>query len=525
MLHIRITRGPNREETLSISDKELPFTIGREKDNRLHIRSNAVSRYHAVLLRENGEHYVQDMNSTNGTLLNGKKTKKGRVNPGDKITIANVEIRIEGAPAPLQDTKVPLDLTVSIDRPISMDSTIVIKNPTETLKIVDAPGSVPQDDLSKSYSALQLLYRADEVLRDIGDFKQLLENFMTLIIEVIPADRGYIFLINRENGMPVPYVRHPGGVLEGDAEIVVSKTILQTAVKQKESLISNDALVDERFVHSKSVANLKVRSAMCAPLLNRGKVLGVIYLDSTDQSNLFVEDDLALLSAMALKAGIALDNARLYDDMRNLLINTVETLVRAIQARDPYTSGHSVRVTRYALQIGARLGIGTTDQHHLYLAAMLHDIGKIGIPDDLLNRPGRLNEAEIATVREHVKLGANMLRALGEMHPIVPLILHHHEAWNGSGYPDGLKGEKIPLISRILSVADSFDAMTSDRPYRQALLRTEAIDELKRCRGTTYEPKIVDVFLEVLENESTDVIDIELEGMNQEAPIEEPAPR
>jgi len=524
MIHLRITRGPNRVETLSISDKELPFTIGREKDNRLHIPSNAVSRYHAVLFHDGGEHYVQDMGSTNGTFLNGKKTKKGRVNPGDKVTIANVEIRVEGSPAPLNDASAPLDLTVSIDRPISTDSTIIVKNPTETLKI-KATQSTSPDDLSRSYSALQVLYRADEVLRDIGDFKQLLENFMNLITEVIPADRGYIFLINRESGMPVPYVRHPGGILEGDAEIVVSKTILQTAVKKKESLISNDALVDERFVHSKSVANLKVRSAMCAPLINRGKVLGIIYLDSTDQSNLFAEDDLTMLSAMALKAGIALDNARLYDDMRNLLINTVETLVRAIQARDPYTSGHSVRVTRYALQLGTRLELSTTDRHHLYLAAMLHDIGKIGIPDDLLNRPTRLNEDEIAVVREHVKLGANMLRALGEMHPIVPLILHHHEAWDGSGYPEGLKGKKIPLISRILAVADTFDAMTSDRPYRKALPRDEAIGELKRCRGTSYDPEILDVFLEILDDESSEEVEIDLDGIGQEAPIGEPAPQ
>jgi putative nucleotidyltransferase with HDIG domain len=243
--------------------------------------------------------------------------------------------------------------------------------------------------------------------------------------------------------------------------------------------------------------------SICAPLLNRNKVLGIIYLDSTDQSNLFTKDDLSLLSAMALKAGIALDNARLYDDMRNLFFNTVETLVRAIQARDQYTSGHSSRVSRYCQLIAEKLNLSTQDRHHLYLTSMLHDIGKIGIPDSLLNRPGKLTEEEMLKVREHVILGASMLKALGQMHPIVPLIRHHHEAYDGSGYPDGLKGDQIPLISRIVAVADTFDAMTSDRPYRKARSRSEAIEELKRCAGAMLDPIIVRAFVQCLDEQST----------------------
>jgi putative nucleotidyltransferase with HDIG domain len=243
--------------------------------------------------------------------------------------------------------------------------------------------------------------------------------------------------------------------------------------------------------------------------MNRSKVLGIIYLDSTDESNLYSKDDLALLSAMALKAGIAVDNARLYDDMRNLFFNTVETLVRAIQARDQYTSGHSARVTRYCLLTAERLGLSTREKQHLYLTAMLHDIGKIGIPDDLLNKPGKLTDEEFQRVRDHVKVGASMLQALGEMHPIVPLILHHHESYDGSGYPDGLKGTKIPLISRIVAVADTWDAMTSDRPYRKARSHQQAVDELKRCSGKNFDPKVIKVFLKILEEQSTAVLDKE----------------
>ena len=137
---------------------------------------------------------------------------------------------------------------------------------------------------------------------------------------------------------------------------------------------------------------------------------------------------------------------------------------------------------------------------------MLHDIGKIGIPDSLLNRKGKLTEDEFQQIRNHVTVGAQMLNALGEMHPIVPLILHHHEAWDGSGDPDGLKDEQIPRLSRILSVADTYDAMTSDRPYREAMSGSDAVKELKRCSGSHFDPAVVDVFLLVLEEQGVAII-------------------
>ena len=504
MLHLRIIRAPGTQDSVSIADGGLPYTVGRDKKNKLHIQSTAVSRFHAMLSAKKGDHFVRDMDSTNGTFLNGKRVKKAEIRPGDKITIANVDIMVEATPTPIQKTKGPLDLAVSIDDPIPSDATITVKNPTEELVVDGLLDRPPLDDSSRSYKALQTLYRADKIACDFEDFVLMLENLMDLILEVIPASRGYIFLINRDSGKLVPYVRRAPDSIADDTEIVVSKTILNTAVGEKESLLSNDAMVDERFIQSRSISVLTVRSAMCAPLVNREKVLGVIYVDSTDQSNLFTKDDLALLSAMALKAGISLDNARLYDDLRNLFYNTVETLVRAIQARDQYTSGHSARVSRFALLIGEKMGLSTKEKHHLYLASMLHDIGKIGIPDNLLNRNGKLSHDEIQQVRNHVKVGASMLKALGEMHPIVPLILHHHEAFDGTGYPDGLKGQQIPLMSRILAVADTYDAMTSDRPYRSAMSKADALEELRKCAGTNFDPRVVETFLEVLEERASD---------------------
>jgi putative nucleotidyltransferase with HDIG domain len=174
--------------------------------------------------------------------------------------------------------------------------------------------------------------------------------------------------------------------------------------------------------------------------------------------------------------------------------------VRTIQAKDQYTAGHSTRVSRYALMIADKLGLSTKEKHQLYLAAMLHDIGKIGVPDDLLNRPGNLSDEEMARVRSHVQVGASMIEMLGEMHPIVPLIRHHHECYDGSGYPDGLKGDQIPLVSRIIAVADMYDAMTSDRPYRRRRTHQFAVDEILSASGTKIDPRVAEAFLDVLKD-------------------------
>jgi putative nucleotidyltransferase with HDIG domain len=497
MLHVRIISGSSKGRTIALEPANLPLTIGRDPENVVVLDHTAISRFHCRITSEHGLYYVQDLGSTNGTYLNGRRVARERLSPGDELIVANVGMLVEASKSSIHDARPPLNITVSIDqkqqkKPSMTMSSAEISGSHEILEGIGA-------DPNAAHRALQVLYNADSAFRNIEDLSLLLDNLLGIIMECIPASRGFVFLIQRDTNQLVPYARRPPGVASDDAEIVVSQTIIQTAVRQKASIISSDALVDERFVHSKSVAALDVRSAMCAPLFNRSNVLGIVYVDS-HKANSFSRKDLALFSALALKVAIAVDNARLYDDLRGLFYNTVETLVRTIQAKDQYTAGHSTRVSRYSLMIADKLGLSTKDKHQLYLAAMLHDIGKIGVPDDLLNRPGHLSQEEMERVRNHVVVGASMIEMLGEMHPIVPLIRHHHECYDGSGYPDGLQGEQIPLISRIIAVADMYDAMTSDRPYRKRRTHQFAVEEILSVSGTKIDPKVAEAFLDVLKD-------------------------
>jgi HD-GYP domain-containing protein (c-di-GMP phosphodiesterase class II) len=175
----------------------------------------------------------------------------------------------------------------------------------------------------------------------------------------------------------------------------------------------------------------------------------------------------------------------------------LSVLSRAIEARDEYTRGHSARVTAIADAIARRLGWDEDRLDLLQLGGPLHDVGKLAISDDVLRKPGRLDDDELAQIREHPRLGARILLRLAAFRGALPYVLYHHERWDGTGYPTGRAGEQIPVEARVLAVADAYDAMTSDRPYRRALSRDRALAEVERCSGSQFDPEIVRIFLEV----------------------------
>jgi len=202
--------------------------------------------------------------------------------------------------------------------------------------------------------------------------------------------------------------------------------------------------------------------------------------------------------------GVALSNARLIKELNEFNWGTLEALARAIDAKSHWTAGHSERVTKLALKIGRFLALPPEEMDVLHRAGLLHDIGELGIPVDVLDKEGKLTKKEEQLMREHVRLGLRILEPIAAYSDVTSVISHHHEYFNGEGYPDGLVGKAISLGGRIFAVADSFDALTSDRPYRQALTREYAVEMIKQECGTRYDPDIVQAFLKVMAQEWTE---------------------
>jgi HD-GYP domain-containing protein (c-di-GMP phosphodiesterase class II) len=202
--------------------------------------------------------------------------------------------------------------------------------------------------------------------------------------------------------------------------------------------------------------------------------------------------------ALVQHASIAIKNAFLYQSLQKAHLQTIIGLAEALETRDAYTRGHSDRAVEYAVAVSQMLGLTYEQADRLQYAVILHDIGKIGIPDSILNKPGKLTEEEFGLMKTHPVKGANILSKIPFLSRMAMVVRHHHERWDGTGYPDGLAGKDIPIESRIVAVLDSYEAMTSDRIYRKAPGSEYAQNELRRCAGTQFDPMVVEAFLKVV---------------------------
>jgi HD-GYP domain-containing protein (c-di-GMP phosphodiesterase class II) len=249
---------------------------------------------------------------------------------------------------------------------------------------------------------------------------------------------------------------------------------------------------------------------VCIPSYFRDDLLGILLLGGKKNGQRFAHDELDFFVALTFDVAMAIRNAQLFSDLeqeldkkQRLFINTTIALAAAIEAKDRYTHGHTARVTNLALRIASKLSEKNKEIYdakfleHLHIASLLHDIGKIGIPESILNKNGPLDEDEKKRMREHPVVGVNILTPIKELGSSVLGVKYHHEKFDGSGYPEGLKGEEIPLIASIISAADSFDAITTDRPYRQGLSTKEAIEEITRVSGKQFDPRVVNALIEL----------------------------
>lgn len=228
--------------------------------------------------------------------------------------------------------------------------------------------------------------------------------------------------------------------------------------------------------------------------------LGLVSLDSKE---IFRRSELRLMSSMAEQLAMVIANTDMYDDLEVFVINVVKSLVYAIETKDEYTRGHSERVNRYAMLMATRLRLDEKQSKSLHWASMLHDIGKIGIPETILNKPGALTDAEYRIITSHSNKGCDILKPLEQLSTSLSGVMHHHERYDGQGYPHGLKGEDIPMLGRIIAVADTFDAITSNRAYRPGKTAKEALEIIEKVAGTQLDPDLVDVFKEVIEEDLT----------------------
>lgn len=237
------------------------------------------------------------------------------------------------------------------------------------------------------------------------------------------------------------------------------------------------------------------------PLRTPKGTLGALNLMRLRGNEVYSNADLEIINVLTSQTSIAIENVRLYQNIRDNYTKTIRAFAIAVEAKDLYTHGHSENVMKYTVVLGHHLGLSDMDLENVKYAGLLHDIGKIGISEQILNKPGRLTNQEFDEIKKHSEMGARILSDVPFMKTLVPLVLHHHEFFNGRGYPGGLAGDNIPFGARILTVADAYEAMTSDRPYRSSMSRETALDILIKEKGKQFDPVIVDAFIEIMKRD------------------------
>ncbi len=261
------------------------------------------------------------------------------------------------------------------------------------------------------------------------------------------------------------------------------------AADAEQPLVENDA---KKLPDGAGLVNLAA-----LPVAAKGRKRGVLLL-CNKRGGPFTEDDTRLLLAIGQHAGLAMENARLHDELSEAYAATIAVLADAIQAKDAYTRGHCEGVSSMAVEVARRLELSDEQLEQVRYAALLHDVGKIGIPDGILLKPSKLMPEEFSIIQKHPQIGRDIVARVSALSALSEVILHHHEKWDGSGYPAGLAGEGIPLLARIVCAVDAFDAMTTPRPYRTAVDGAQAVEEMRRCAGTQFDPRIVELVADIV---------------------------
>jgi len=352
-------------------------------------------------------------------------------------------------------------------------------------------------ELSHEIETIEVMHEIDKTVLSTLDPEEIRLIAVNMIGRVVPCDRCTVRLVDRQKG---GFVYAAGFRGEGGDELEFvpfnETSTIEVLETMRPQYIYDLGKVDRLRPFEKRLLEAGYISHIRVPLIVKSEITGVLNLSSRRPAA-FGPADLSTLEKLSSQIVVALENSRLVTDLESLLLSTIKTLSDTIDAKSPWTRGHSERVTALALRLAKKFGLSDERLKDFEIGGLLHDIGKIGTYEDILNKPGKLTPEETKQLQKHPLKGAEILSNIRQLEHIIPIVKYHHEYYDGRGYPEGLKGEEIPLEARILSVADTVDAMASDRPYRKGRPMNVIFDELKKCSGRQFDPGVVKAFLDL----------------------------
>jgi len=348
--------------------------------------------------------------------------------------------------------------------------------------------------LAETYEELSLIYKLSASMTVSQEHGRFLEESLEEMQQVVGLKWMVMKLCEDE-----PRLQAMRGKLSVAGRLPMDQAVIDEAAAQLlagRDFSRSGGVRESRQLDAPELARHADR-VLIAPLHGDGRVLGLIIGAEKIADEELSSVDSKLITSMAQSISIFLTNAMLYEDLQDMFMGTLRSLVNAIDAKDAYTCGHSERVAYLGRALGQAAGLDDGQVERLYLSGLLHDVGKIGVPESVLTKPGRLTDEEFEIIKAHPRMGGRILRDIRQIQDLIPGVLHHHERWDGRGYPDRLAGEEIPLFGRLLCLADSFDAMSSTRTYREAMPLEKVLEEVLDCAGTQFDPNLAKLFVKL----------------------------
>lgn len=477
MLHV--TEGLDTGRLFELGPEAV--TLGRNAENTIVLNDTAVSGVHTKIVRdESGQFTIHDMQSTNGTFLNGRQHGASDLRHGDSIRIGSTTFVFE-----LRQEARRIDGAGKDQAGIRL-AEVGEDGPRIVLPEVDA-SSLTMGDLVRRYQLGLLLDSLDRTLSSAEGTQEVLACALDAALAATGTSRGVVLSVDAKSGE-----LHPSVSRDLNAEVKEEAT---TVLSFSKSLVFDVAAGCGTTVGPlKNEDGSEGSPVLVAVIPTTNTTVGVLYLHS-DQS--FPDDAVESVEAIARRVGTALSANRWRVDFELLFSSTIDAIMNTIQAKDVYTRGHSERVRHYSKLLAKELGLAGQELYRVTLGAALHDIGKVGMPDSVLkyNKEARLTEDQMIEVRKHPSHGARILGDITFLKDVIPAAELHHEDWGGGGYPHGIAGEEIPMIARIVAVADTYDAITTDRPYQKGKSYEEGHAILRKISGKRLEPSLVEHFI------------------------------
>ncbi len=469
--------------------------IGRLGPLEVVLDDNSVSRNHAEIRYTERGWRLRDLGSTNGTRLNGVRLSAGSwpLRVRDIIQFGEVALAVEV----IQEKTGETDNNTSEEMRVEAATLSSWEEALEGL-------AFDSHRCPRAGEQLLALLRAGHHLVNIEKEEELLNSILHDAVSVLDAQRGAIVLAEGpENKLKLKALAtgrdEPRAVIAGrdgaSGRFPFSQSLANRCFNSGESILCHRVEEDPELAMSKSISEGSMSSVLCVLLRTPRKRLGVLHLDRSPWQKPFNMDDLHLADALAANVSAGIECAQLVKKQRDLFLDTITILAQAVEMRDEYTGGHTLRVSTYAVLLAQELDMSPQEVELIRIGTPLHDIGKIGIDDAILRKPERLTPEEFEIMKTHTVKGAEILATVPDLQPIIPIVRSHHERWDGKGYPDGLGGEAISPLARVVALADAFDAMTSNRSYRKGMPPAAAFAEIEKQRGQQFDPTFAAAFL------------------------------